>query len=166
MSLCPSCRRVSIPNLLCELEDVPVWWEPLSGNLDPRGMIHLDDARKLSDSAATGCPLCCLIVNAVLQKLHQSRPTTSTMTSARSKQSRSQRYDPLLRGELIDKPVYLRPNYDPLKPSFPEAGAPNARHVRGLKAFVPTWRGVQVGLVRLFATGGKVIRCLLFDWLS
>jgi hypothetical protein len=161
MSLCPSCRRVNVPNLLCELAGVPAWWERLSGNSDPRGMLHLADARKLSDSAATGCPLCCLIVSAVLQKLHQPSPITSAMTSARSEKSRNQRYDPLLRGELIDEPIYLRPNYDPLKPSFPETGAPDAWHVRGLKASVPTWRGTKVGLVRLFATGGKVIRCLL-----
>ena len=156
---------MSIPNLLCELEDIPVWWECLSGNSDPRGMIHLDDARKLSDSAATGCPLCSLILKAVLQKLYQPRPTTSTTTSVRSKQILNQRYDPLLRGELIDKPIYLRPNYDPLKPSFPQGGAPNAWHVRGLKAFVLTRSGTQVGPIRLFATEGKATRCLL-QWLA
>jgi hypothetical protein len=100
MSLCPSCKSVSVPNLLAELENVPLWWDDLCGNSDPRGMIHLDGARKLSDSAVTGCPLCCLIVDAVLQKLYQPRPTTSTITSARSKQSRRQQHDPLLRGEI------------------------------------------------------------------
>jgi hypothetical protein len=139
-----------------------VWWEHLSGNADPRGMIHLEDARKLSDSAATGCPLCGLIVNAVLQMFSQPRPTTSTVTSAGSKQSRNQQCDPLLRGELIDHPIYLRPNYDTRKPSFPEVGAADPWHVRGLKAFVPTCRGVQVGLIRLFATQGKGRHCFFF----
>jgi hypothetical protein len=109
MSLCPSCKSVSIPNLLSELEKVPVWWEDFCGSSDPRGMVHLDDARKLSNSAATGCPLCCLIVDVVLQKLYQPMPITTTITPARPKQSRGQRYDPLLRGELIDEPIYLRP---------------------------------------------------------
>jgi hypothetical protein len=157
MSLSPSCKSVSKPNLLSELEKVPVWWEDFCGSSDPRGMVHLDDARKLSDSAATGCSLCCLIVDVVLQKLYQPRSITTTITSARSKQSRGQRYDPLLRGELIDEPIYLRPNYDPLKPSFPEAGAANAWHVRGF----------QVGLIRLFATQGKAIQCVFcLCWLS
>lgn len=155
MSLCLSCRRVNVLNLTRKLGDLPPWWNQVSNKSMPRGMIHLTDARKLPASAAAGCPLCGLILDAVLQSIHSS----STSIQSPTRDNRRAIQD--LEGELADQPIYLRPNYDPLKPSFPEAGLEGAWHVRGLKAFVPVDHGVLTGWLRLFAAKGKVLQGVL-----
>ena len=152
MSLCPSCRKVNVRNLTCTLDDPPPWWDQVSSKSTPRGMVHLDDARKLPASASAGCPLCGLIVDAVLQSLDSFSPASN---STHSPDPNSKRSIHDLENELADQPIYLRPNYDLVKPSFPEDGADGAWHVRGLKAFVPVDHGVLTGRIRLFATIGK-----------
>lgn len=151
MSLCPNCRRINVPNLIAELDHLPQWWEQVSRS-SPRGMLHMNDARMLPASASAGCPLCGLILDAVLQNMNGSSPFQTEPDSPIPTQKRTIQE---LQHVLADQPVYLRPNYDPRKPSFPERGAEGAWHVRGLKAFVPVDHGVVTGWVRLFAHGGN-----------
>lgn len=151
MSLCPSCRNVNIPNLLCKLDHLPPWWEQVSSKSTPQGMVHLHDARNLPLSASAGCPLCGLILDAALQDTNRSIPSTMSTQSSQSHRKRTLNQSI---GNLTGQPVYLRPNYDPQKSSFPEDGPYGAWHVRGFKAFVPVDRGVLTGWVRLFADRG------------
>jgi hypothetical protein len=162
MSLCPSCEVVNVHNLLRELDDLPPWWEQVSSKSQPRGMVHLEDATKLPASALAGCPLCGLILDAVLQNIDRPSPfsTSIQMSQGNSKQTLSE-----LKDELAAQPIYLRPNYDPLKPSFPEDSAKGAWHVRGLRAFVPVHQGrVLTGWIRLFADQGKACRSTRSDY--
>lgn len=154
MSLCPKCRMVNIPHLICKLDDLPPWWNQVSSKSTPRGMVHLADARNLPASASAGCPLCRLILDSVLQNIDSISHSPKSIQSPNCSIKRNN-HD--LERDLADQPIYLRTNYDPLKPSFPEDGAEGAWHVRGLKAFVPVHHGALVGSIRLFAAGGKVL---------
>lgn len=59
---------------------------------------------------------------------------------------------------LIESPIYLRPNYDPLKLAFPEDEVANTPYVRGFKVFVPVDHGILTGQIRLFAPKGISVR--------
>ncbi|KNG47905.1 heterokaryon incompatibility [Stemphylium lycopersici] len=148
MSLCPDCGRVTLPNLLTQLEDVPPWWMYTFGNSTPRGMVHCNDARKLADSAAAGCPLCCLIIDA----LSPEALSYASSVEAHDNIEIFRHMLSALPGDVSNCPIYLRPNHDPNKPGgFPESGVTDAHHVRGLKIVVPFETGPLGGSIRLFA---------------
>lgn len=155
MTLCLSCERVTVPNLLCRLDNPPPWWEHVNTKTVPRGMLHLTNARELPASASAGCPLCGLILDAILLDTNHANPSA---TSNQSPSCYSKRNLHQLQSELSPQPIYLRPNYDPLKLNFPEGSPNGAWHVRGLKALVPVDQGVLTGWIRLFADKGIPIR--------
>jgi hypothetical protein len=155
MSLCPACSKISVPNLTSELSHLPPWFcGPKGKSNKPRGMMHLDDAQHLIASASAGCPLCGLLVQAVLQEidtLDRTAPTDANrLPGSKNEQDLQQ-----LQHHLLQQPIYLQTNYDPVKPSFPEDDRPRSWHIRGLKALVPVdHHGVVVGRIRLFAPRG------------
>jgi hypothetical protein len=155
MSLCPACSKISVPNLTRELSDLPPWLCGLrSKSNKQRGMRHLDDAQQLIASASAGCPFCGLIVHAVLQEVNAVGQTASTNAN-RSPLSNNEQDVQQLQHRLLQQPIYLQTNYDPIKPSFPEDDIPGSWHIRGLKALVPVdHHGVVVGRIRLFAPRG------------
>jgi hypothetical protein len=157
MSLCPACSNISVPNLTSELDDVPPWLSGLrSKSNKPRGMLHLDDAQQLIASASAGCPFCGLIVHAVLQEINTVGPVAPTNPSP-SRFSKNEQDLQLLQRNLLQLPIYLQTNYDPVKPSFPDHDSPGSWHIRGLKVLVPVDHyGVVVGRVRLFAPRGDL----------
>ena len=153
MSLCPVCSSISVPSLICKLEhDVPDWWEQLNSKSKPRGMVHHRDARQLSISAAGGCQLCAMIIDALLQydgnqfpwRLHQA--TTTEPMKERERDHLGQ--------HLINSPIYLRPNYDPLRQAQHKDEVLQAAYIRGFKVFVPVDHGILTGHIRFFAHKG------------
>lgn len=153
MALCLACQNVNIPNLIRELPvgHVPDWWAQLGSQSKPRGMVHLHDARQLPVSAAEGCPLCGMIIDAILQYNNPSSPPDVTVPLP----SHSKRDMAQFKHHWIKSPIYLRPNYDPIKSAFPEQDVAHSWHVRGFKAFVPVDHGVLTGQIRLFAPRGN-----------
>ena len=97
-------------------------------------------------------PLCGLIVDALLQDIDRPAKVQTPRYSLNSHSKGSIQH---LQSQLLDKPIYLRPNYDPIKPNFPGDGAHGSWHVRGLKAFVPVHGGVLTARIRLYAARGK-----------
>jgi hypothetical protein len=117
-------------------------------------MVHLDDAQQLIASASAGCPFCGLLVHAVRQEINALGRTAPTDAS-RLPGSKNEQDLQQLQHHLLQQPIYLQTNYDPIKPSFPEDGMPGSWHIRGLKALVPVHHhGVVVGRIRLFAPRG------------
>jgi pyridoxine/pyridoxamine 5'-phosphate oxidase len=55
---------------------------------------------------------------------------------------------------LINSPIYLRPNFDPLKRAFPQDEVANAPYVRGFKVFAPVDGEILTGQIRLYALRG------------
>lgn len=149
MSLCPACRKISVSSLTRELKELPPWWGTVSKKSQARGLKHLDNAQQLVASASAGCALCALIVDAVSQNNsfanHQQSP------SSYSTQNLVQPH-----AKLVNRPIYLQCNYDPIKPSFPEDGIPGSWHIRGLKALVPVDQGVLIGRIRLHTARGDL----------
>ncbi len=152
MYLCPSCSRVNVPSLTAKIDNPPSWWEQVGRKSTPRGMVHLSSARELPASASAGCPLCGLIVEALLRDVLNPL-TVQTSTQAPISHQKPSTQD--LERQLADQPIYLRPNYDTRKPSFPGDNVDGAWHIRGLKAFVPVDRGVLTARLRLYAAPGK-----------
>ncbi|KAF2277823.1 HET-domain-containing protein [Westerdykella ornata] len=142
MTLCAACRSITVSALSSELEHVPLWWWELNSRAKPRGMVHHVDARQLPLSATAGCPLCRLIVAAILQDAEQRFSDQDPQIHREASSA--------LASRLSSSPIYLRPNTDPLKQSFPQDDVPGAPYVRGFKVFVPTVRNVLVGQIRLF----------------
>ncbi|KAF2182505.1 HET-domain-containing protein [Zopfia rhizophila CBS 207.26] len=150
MSLCSACKIISVSALICELQDVPGWWDQLSSQSKPRGMVHLQDARQLPLSAA-GCPLCTIIKNAILQH-NSNQPFTPNSVHQHTKSHTQERWNlDDFEEHLINKPIYLRPKQDPLKRAFPHDHVANASHIRGFLVFVPVDHGILTGQIRLLA---------------
>lgn len=154
MALCSACQNISISNLIRELDDVPSWWETIGRQSEPRGMVHLLDARQLPTSASGGCVLCALIRDAILQYDRNRHTAPNSTHPPVGVEQQNHRDIEDFEKHLIDSPIYLRPNYDPRKPAFPEEDVANAWHVRGFKAFVPVDHGILTGQIRLFALRG------------
>jgi hypothetical protein len=164
MSLCPACSRISVPNLTRELEleleldDLPPWLMDLCRKSNKaRGMLHLHAARNLIASASGGCPFCGLIVQATLQEM---KAVTDTMDPPLKTDQPSSETDERtlhqLQLHLLQQPIYLQTNYDPIKLTFPEVGVPGSWHIRGVKVFVPVDHlVVVVGRIRLYAARGE-----------
>jgi hypothetical protein len=57
---------------------------------------------------------------------------------------------------LINWPIWLRPNFDPLKRAFPQDEVADAFHVRGFRVFVPVVNSILIGQIRLFAQEGNI----------
>lgn len=153
MALCAACRNLNLPNLMGELAVVPDWWERGHSQSVPRGMVHLSDARQLPPSAAGGCPLCGIIVDALLQ--YDDSPS-SPPAPRHPVHGHNKRDAAHLQHHLINSPIYLRPNHSPLKSTFPEDDVAGSWHVRGFKAFVPVDHGRLTAQIRLFAPRGTV----------
>lgn len=155
MSLCPSCRAIRVSTLIGDLEHVPSWWLEAGQSNDtvkPKGMIHLQDARQLPISAAAGCPLCGMILDAVPK--HSQEGDCMICKGDR-------REGVFQHGTcLIDGPVYLQPNFNPLKRAFPERTVKGAPYVRGFRALIPVQQGYLTAQIRLFAPRG-ILRGLL-----
>jgi hypothetical protein len=151
MALCAACRKISVSALVCELSNVPSWWEKLNSRSKPRGMVHHNDARQLRVSVEAGCPLCLLIRDSLFQ--FNGRQDSYADGEEQGSRTKTQIGSDLER-YLIDSPIYLRPNFDPLKCAFPQDGVLNAPYVRGFKVFVPLHKDILVGQVRLFALRG------------
>jgi hypothetical protein len=110
-------------------------------------MIHLSDACQLPLSAGD-CPLCAIILDAVLQ----CNTFTPLLTDGGSAPVQWNMRD--LKNHLVNKPIYLRPKHDPIRRAFPLKSVADAWHLRGFKAFVPVDQGVLTAQVRLFADAG------------
>ena len=161
--LCSACKEINVPNLVSELDALPDWLESSFSQSKPRGMLHLSDARRLPSSAAEGCPMCQLILDAVL-KWDQSESAACQDTHANHLSKRvSQRYDStwsqacdqdvaLFQQDLVDRPIYLRPSIPSSgTPMFPGEDVANSCHLYGFKALVPIKYGVLECQIILYA---------------
>jgi hypothetical protein len=153
MALCSACSSISVPALTQDLEDPPIWWGSVNNQSKPRGMVHLQSACQLTESAQT-CSLCALIRASILQYNGDHMFPRSTGSSVRLQEQWNVAD---FEAHLVEAPIYLRPKQDFLKRSFPEANVPNAWHLRGFTAFVPVVGDVLAGVVRLFAERGTGI---------
>jgi len=158
MSLCPTCSRISVPNLTRELDNPPAWMPGVGREShEPRGMVHHHDARQLIASASAGCPFCILIIEAVLQYNNFTYIATDICDSPIGK-SKEDPHELDVTYNLAPEPIYLQTNYDPIKPSFPEDGIPGSWHIRGVKVFLPATNGGLLGRIRLYAERGDLHR--------
>jgi hypothetical protein len=162
-ALCSACKRINVPNLVSELDALPDWLERSFSQSKPRGMQHVTDARRLPTSAAGGCSMCRLILDAVI-KWDQSESAVCQETHANHLSNRlSQRYESTwtqacdqdiaqIQQDLIDRPIYLRPSIpsDGI-PIFPGDDVTNSCHLYGFKAMVPVNYGVLECQILLYA---------------
>lgn len=156
MALCASCCTVSVFTLTRKLEAVPEWPEQLNtcDRSWSHGMIHHRDARQLPLSAAAGCPLCILIRDAIILHHHTQHGPDDTRTHRGTGDEAWTTRN--LHDRLSNFPIYLRPNFDPLRRAFPRDDVPDALYVRGFRAYVPTLERIVVGQIRLFALEGTI----------
>jgi hypothetical protein len=113
--------------------------------------------RNLIASASGRCPFYGLIVRATLQEM---KAVTDTMDSSlktdQPSPQNNERTLHQLQLHLLQQPIYLQTNHDPIKSKFPEAGVAGSWHIRGVKVFVPVDHlFVVVSRIRLYAARGE-----------
>ncbi|KAF2197812.1 HET-domain-containing protein [Delitschia confertaspora ATCC 74209] len=151
MLLCSACKRINVPALICELPQVPDWWgSPPNQSEGRRGMLHLQDARQLPESAAT-CSLCAMIRDAMLRCDDKGTPLlTYSLVSTVQHESRDVS---TWEDCLVNGPIYLRPKYGRVKSTFPEqVDVLNPLNITGFKVFMPVFDGIASCQIRVFAS--------------
>ena len=116
-------------------------------------MLHLQDARQLTLSAAT-CPLCAMIIDAVLQ--YDRAKTAISNSGCLASNDHGNAKKPAFEQHLIDQPIYLRPKYDHLRRPFPEnKSTPDSPQLTDFLVYVPVDCGILTGALRLYALPGN-----------